>query len=59
MSTIMPTIALKKVDYSKLRVLQKKLMEHKIYNAVNSKKNINIFMQYHVFAVWDFMLLLK
>jgi hypothetical protein len=55
----MSTITLKKVDYSKLRVLQKKLMEHKIYNAVNSKKNINIFMQYHVFAVWDFMLLLK
>lgn len=55
----MSTILLKKVDYSKLIVLQETLMKHKIYDAVNSQKNIKIFMEYHIFAVWDFMLLLK
>lgn len=32
---------------------------HPIYSRLNSLKNIQIFMKYHAFAVWDFMSLLK
>ena len=39
--------------------LRKKLQEHNIYKSINSIEDIRIFMQQHVFAVWDFMSLLK
>lgn len=35
------------------------LGRHPIYAHLNTLKNIQIFMKYHVFAVWDFMSLLK
>lgn len=45
--------------YNNLKVLQTTLMSHRLYGAVRNQKNIRIFMQGHVFAVWDFMMLLK
>lgn len=45
--------------YKRLQTLQKTLLDHKIYQAVNGQAKIKIFMEAHVFAVWDFMLLLK
>ncbi len=38
---------------------QNDLMDHPMYRKLNSLENIKIFMKYHVFAVWDFMSLLK
>jgi len=38
---------------------QKELTEHQIYESFSDIKNIQHFMRYHVFAVWDFMSLLK
>ena len=38
---------------------RKKLKEHKLYTSIKSINNIQIFTEYHVFAVWDFMSLLK
>ncbi len=35
------------------------IINHKVYSAINDIQDLNIFMQYHVFAVWDFMSLLK
>ena len=35
------------------------LSTHPIYNSLNSDKAINIFMQHHIYSVWDFMNLLK
>lgn len=35
------------------------LLSHAIYQQVNDLKSLQVFMQSHVFAVWDFMTLLK
>ncbi len=39
--------------------LKLKLINHKLYNKINNSKKLCVFMQTHVFAVWDFMSLLK
>lgn len=38
---------------------QQKLANHPVYQSLHSLTAIRTFMQYHVFAVWDFMSLLK
>jgi hypothetical protein len=38
---------------------RQQIIQHKVYNAINDVQHLNIFMKYHVFAVWDFMSLLK
>lgn len=35
------------------------LQNHKIYDLITNIKNLKIFMEHHVFAVWDFMSILK
>jgi hypothetical protein len=42
-----------------LRPLRDRLMEHKIYYHIQSLEDLRVFMQHHIFAVWDFMSLLK
>lgn len=39
--------------------LRQKLLGHPIYRDMRSPEALRIFMQHHVFAVWDFMSLLK
>lgn len=39
--------------------LKQQLINHKVYKQISSLEHLHIFMQYHVFAVWDFMSLLK
>jgi len=40
-------------------VLQHQLSAHSLYQGINSDINLKIFMQHHVYAVWDFMSLIK
>ncbi len=42
-----------------LNPFKKKLVNHPIYNQMTSISDIKVFMELHVFAVWDFMSLLK
>tara|TARA_B110000444_G_C18802312_1_gene578074 strand:- start:243 stop:1019 length:777 start_codon:yes stop_codon:yes gene_type:complete len=35
------------------------LQNHKIYSLISDIRNLKIFMEHHVFAVWDFMSILK
>ena len=39
--------------------LRQEIINHKVYSAINDVNDLKIFMQHHIFAVWDFMSLLK
>jgi hypothetical protein len=39
--------------------LRQEIINHKVYGAIKEIDDLKIFMQYHIFAVWDFMSLLK
>ena len=42
-----------------LAPLRNELLGHPIYRRIDSLNALHVFMQHHVFAVWDFMSLLK
>lgn len=35
------------------------ILNHKVYTKISGLKELRIFMEYHIYAVWDFMSLLK
>src|SRR5574343_168233 len=39
--------------------LRQEIINHKVYTLINEIEDLQIFMQHHIFAVWDFMSLLK
>lgn len=39
--------------------LRQEIINHKVYSVINNLDDLKIFMEYHVYAVWDFMSLLK
>jgi hypothetical protein len=42
-----------------IKPYQHQLLEHSLYNTISSIDSLKIFLERHVFAVWDFMSLLK
>ncbi|MDR6966176.1 hypothetical protein J2X31_000169 [Flavobacterium arsenatis] len=38
---------------------RQQIIDHKVYSVIKDTEDLQIFMQYHIFAVWDFMSLLK
>tara|TARA_Y100000588_G_scaffold15380_1_gene16476 strand:+ start:5675 stop:6427 length:753 start_codon:yes stop_codon:yes gene_type:complete len=47
------------LDLKALEPLQNQLEHHPVYAAVRDEASLQVFMQHHVFSVWDFMSLLK
>lgn len=39
--------------------LKQQLINHEVYHKITSLEHLHVFMQHHIFAVWDFMSLLK
>ena len=35
------------------------IMNHRLYERISNEKQICIFMEYHIFSVWDFQSLIK
>tara|TARA_S200000501_G_C20827976_1_gene745842 strand:+ start:754 stop:1566 length:813 start_codon:yes stop_codon:yes gene_type:complete len=48
----------KKIN-KEIEIYTNELTRHRLYNHLKSLKDIRVFTYYHVFAVWDFMSLLK
>ena len=44
---------------SRIEPYRQEIIHHKVYSAINNIESLRIFMQYHAYAVWDFMSLLK
>ncbi|TVR75881.1 MAG: DUF3050 domain-containing protein [Chitinophagaceae bacterium] len=43
----------------KIEPLRQEIINHKVYSVIKDVDDLKIFMQFHVYAVWDFMSLLK
>lgn len=39
--------------------LRQQIINHKVYSVIKDQNDLKVFMKYHIFAVWDFMSLLK
>nr|VFJ49414.1 MAG: Protein of unknown function (DUF3050) [Candidatus Kentron sp. FM]VFJ49635.1 MAG: Protein of unknown function (DUF3050) [Candidatus Kentron sp. FM]VFK12702.1 MAG: Protein of unknown function (DUF3050) [Candidatus Kentron sp. FM] len=50
---------MKEIGIEEINRLHRELEQHPLYSRMDNLENIKIFMKYHVFAVWDFMSLLK
>lgn len=46
-------------DVSHIKSLQDQLNNHGVYKAVKDQKSLQIFMEHHIYSVWDFMSLVK
>ncbi len=44
---------------SVIEPLRQEIINHKVYSAIKNLDDLKVFMQFHIYAVWDFMSLLK
>jgi hypothetical protein len=47
------------MNLSQVEPISKKLEAHSVFSKLNTLDELRVFMEHHVFAVWDFMSLLK
>ena len=55
---VTPELRVQQIE-QRLQASRDRLLSHPIYEVIDSVGNLHRFMQSHVFAVWDFMSLLK
>lgn len=55
----MAELNLKALNLEALNPLREKLASHPIYASLNSLADLRVFMRHHLFAVWDYMSLVK
>ena len=48
-----------KLNLEHIRPLREKLIAHPIYGAIRDRADLAVFMEHHIFSVWDFMSLIK
>ncbi len=46
-------------DLTAIRPLQEQLNRHPVYTALHNVEALRLFMQHHIYSVWDFMSLIK
>ena len=44
---------------NKIKPLRDKLLNHKLYSRISKIDDLQLFTENHIYAVWDFMSLLK
>jgi len=49
---------IKKIQQA-IEPLRQQIINHKVYDLISSIEDLGIFMDHHIYAVWDFMSLLK
>lgn len=47
------------IDLTEINLKQQALSSHPIFSAIQTMDDLRLFMSWHIFAVWDFMSLLK
>ena len=43
----------------RIEPLRQEIINHKVYSEIKDLDDLKVFMEYHIYAVWDFMSLLK
>jgi len=47
------------LENPRVKKAREEIISHELFTNLKSQKHLRIYMEHHVFQVWDFMILLK